>query len=161
MGKERVLNQIMQKNKTLQNEFMDTMIIQAMVRSKRCVDEENVEFLSEEDSGNFSQVALHPIKEVITKAFSIPNEFFESGLCFKLSEYEPRGVLKETAEKVGIKMTLVDVPPRYYVFLKLDEKLTKEKSELVFVLTAKSKNVEFSKKIFTISELKTDYYSKS
>ena len=102
---------------------------------------------------------MWPIQKSITQSFSIPGSFLEKGLSFRLSEYEPVEILKTIAEELGIIITIVDVPVRYYIDVKLDEKLTQEKSEIVFSLVETSDTVEFSTKTFSVEELRKQWMS--
>lgn len=114
------------------------------------------QFLSDKDTAKFLAVSLELIKKDITASLSISDLFFEEGAYIELSDYEPKGVLKKTAKQIGVKITQLEVPMRYYIFLKLDLELTHEKSDLVFSLTEKSEGVEFSKKTFTLKELEEE-----
>jgi hypothetical protein len=156
VGKAKVAQKINPKQKASEMTMM--LMIQTMMHARMDM-EQGKQFLSEEEAFKFVMLALWPIKDKITDSFSKPDWFLEYGLYFQLSDYEPMGVLSETAEKMGLNITLNDVPSKYYIYLKLDKELTNEKSDLVFVLTEKSNNVEFSKKTFTIKELEQEFNS--
>ncbi len=123
------------------------------------MESEKTQFLSDEQAERFQEEALRPVEAAISDSFSEPDEFLEDGTRFHLSEYRPMGFLAETAEEIGLELTVLDVPPKYCVRLKLDKALTQEKSDLVFALTEESDKVEFSRKTFTISELERNFRS--
>ena len=96
---------------------------------------------------------LFPVREKIRQSFSTPADFLEQGMRLELTDYHPVGILAESAEEIGLKITLLDVPPRYEIEMKLDQELTRERGKLVFTLIQTSGGVELSKESFTIQEL--------
>ena len=70
-----------------------------------------------------------------------------------ISDYDPSDFISEAATKSGFELTLLDVPLKYFVELKLDKELTQQRRELVFVLSNTSDDIEISKSTFTLNEL--------
>lgn len=153
VGKARAAQLVMQKKGSAVSAHENILFRQTMMHAKM---EMGKPFLSNIQAAQFQLGALWPIKKAIANSFSTAEQFLESGLCFKLSDYEPMGFLKEVAEKIALELNLTHVPPKYYVYLRLDRELTQEKSDLVFVLTEESEGVEFTRKNFSLSELEQE-----
>ena len=88
------------------------------------------------------------VQKTITHYFSLPSYFVEEGLCFQIQE------------DVGLSIPEEKTSQLHGLFLKLDEKLIKEKAKLAFILSEESKSIVFQKKPFTIEELEFDFLSK-
>ena len=116
------------------------------------LEKRGINFLSQEKAAIFLQAILLPIKEDIAKALSSPEVFLEYGLEFSLSDYEPVGILADTAKQTGIQINITHVPPKYCTTLRLDKALSQKQSKLVFTLTETSMDTEFSKLTFTLDE---------
>jgi hypothetical protein len=155
VSKARIAAHIMQKTGQKSNSDLRwTMIIGNMAMKSG-----NTKFLSDTDFVKFCSAAESSIKPTITDLFSKPDSFFESGIVFDISDSdcEPRGFLSIIAQKNSIDLTSIDIPSEYAIYLKLNKDLTLEKSELVFVITQTSEDVEFSRTIFTIEELEQQF----
>lgn len=159
IGTARVMQKVMQKKGASMSGPMAIIMRMNIKSAQEDIKEGKSQFLSELKAAEFLSLALHPIKDAITERLSTPDSFIQSGTLFKLSDYDPAGFLKETADKMGLDITMNDVPNKYYVFLTLDKEATQEKSELVFALTERSQDVEFSNRKFTISELEQNFRS--
>jgi hypothetical protein len=135
----------------------ETMKVKGLSEDPMDIEKGKSRFLSDEDTARFKLAALDAVKKEIAGSFSRPHQLIDGGLSFQVSGNEPTGFVLKAA--VGIDLTLKDIPSRYYIHLKLDEKLTQEKSDLVFVLTETSEGVEFSKTSFTVRQLEQDFLS--
>lgn len=115
-------------------------------------------FLSREQRSRLSWRMLQPVEAEIRQSFSIPEDFLETGLRLKLTDYKPVGILAESATKIELEITVLDVPPHYEIELKLDQELTRERGKLVFTLTQITDGAELSKKPFTLQELEKEFH---
>lgn len=157
IARESIVRQVAEKKGAFQNEMMHILMLQNQMLRQSVAESGEEKFLSDKEKGFFLQAALNHFKERITASFSMPQDFLDSQLAFKLSEYEPMGILKEVASNVKIALSLVDVPCRYYISLKLDQELTQKKADLVFTIIEESEDVEFSKISFTITDLEKSW----
>jgi hypothetical protein len=120
-------------------------------------DEEQEKCLSDRQMFAFLNVLAWAIKGSLTTTFSTPQNFLESGMSLDLSDNAPIGIFKETAEKIGVKLTMREIPLRYSIYLQLDSNLTQTHSKLMFSLIEQSSGVEFSKEAFTIEDLENEH----
>jgi|GEM_PF-1731435 len=89
----------------------------------------------------------------ITHEFSMPQDFLKSGMHLRLSGYEPETFLNTVAQRVGISLDQTNVAANWHFDLKIDQELTQQKSDLVFLLLETSTGVEISRQVFTVEEL--------
>ena len=156
INKARITQQVMQK-KGEKSGPEHTMMLLAMMDVSN---QESQQFFSGTiDTSKFRNTMLWSVTGAIKNTFSNPMMFLRFGERFQLSDYDPMGVLKEALNRSGIDVTLMNVPPKYDVCLKLDQELTQQKSELVFTLIKISEGIEFSRENFTIEELEQEFYS--
>lgn len=129
------------------------MMLRMMLTQAKAGKKNTKQLFSLDQLGQFYIKALQPIKSEIAAAFSNSSLFEEFGLYFKLSDDEPMGILAQMSKELNLDITMLDVPQKYQIHLKLDPELTKQKSDLVFAMTEESDGVEFSRTTFTIEEL--------
>lgn len=109
--------------------------------------------LSSDKLALFSHALLLPIRDSITKAFSTPLRFKDDGLTFQLSDEAPTKILEESASKIGFEITPDKVPSKYSIVLRVEKEQSHKNSILIFSLTEKSGEVEFSKQFYTFDEV--------
>ncbi|MBI3508522.1 MAG: hypothetical protein HY069_02645 [Chlamydiia bacterium] len=97
---------------------------------------------------------LWPIKEQLQKDFSSPASFKDRGSYFLLSDYQPIGILAETAKQLKIKMDLTDVPTKYSIHLKL---VDPNQPHYGFSLLEASEGVIISEERFTVADLEKQF----
>ncbi len=151
--------------------FVGKVFVEKQVRQKKGLAElpfpttipavlENKPFLSNADTAKFFPAALLLVTTKISSAFSTSSNFMDSGLCFQISDCEPMGFVHDAAKQTGIDLTSDHIPSKYFVHFKGDLEQTREKAEVVFVLTEESEGIEFSKSTFTIAELQQEFNAK-
>lgn len=150
----RIMQQVV-KEKDFADHFSKMVFLMATHAADEDM-EKGKRFLTEDQAGSFLLYLLWPVKDLITGGFSRPHHFVKAGVTFEISDYEPTEMINKIAKKIGVEITLVQVPHKYSIYLKLDEKLTSEKSQLVFNLIGVSQGVEVSKETFTINELEEE-----
>lgn len=157
IAKYRVAMKVREVNKDVDKDNpMAAMLLRQAGMHARTESQQGKKFLTNEQFFACVMHALWPIKKQINQSFSVPETFLSYGVRFLLSDYEPEGFLAETAEKVGIDLSLIHVPPKYSITLELDKEAWM--SDLAFVLKEKSEGVEFSKTSFKVAELEKEMF---
>lgn len=157
VNQARIAQKVAQVRSKEEGPHADMMRRLELVAARSAIDAGKGLFLSETDASQFLLAILWPMKEQIRNAFAFPENFLSRGTSFKISDYEPVGVVKEVAKKMGMQLTLLDVPLRGYFTLKLDQARTQEQSELVFSLIQQSDGVVFETQTFTLKALETKF----
>lgn len=134
--------------------FHNLMVLAAMTKVS---EEEEKPFLSQEETSKFLCCASDLIKKDIQNLLSTPPRFLTEEIHWELSDYYPQGILAQTAEKIGLQLSVNDVPAKYSILFKLDENLTQLNSDLVFHLTEISDKKELSNDTFTIPDLLKEF----
>lgn len=94
------------------------------------------------------------VQQKITEDFATPSLFLEYGTPFSLSDEEPCGILLDTAEKIGLKITEDQVPKKYRIKLAMDFESSNE-NKIVFSLSETCDEVEFQRELLCF-DLKYD-----
>ena len=123
-----------------------------IMRANELIKKSNNEaFFNDEKRARLILSLLRQIKRELETAVSLPENFMEKGLFISLSDYDPREVISNISKKTDIKISKFDIPLKYSI--KFGSYFDYKKSELVFYITHKSYNCEFSQVLFTLKEL--------
>lgn len=87
------------------------------------------------DRAKFVERFAFRLNEELVKTFSQPNLFIlGDGRTFKFFEYEPEGILAETAQELGLRIFLHYAPAKYIFRLGIDKTQSQEQQKLVLSL---------------------------
>lgn len=164
---ERIINRLGPVGKTeaerLTSKKSDSSDIQATKMNLRLASlnaslqiKEKKPFLNLNERSRLITTMLWLIKLDLEKSFGWPKNFLEAGVTFRLSDYEPKGILEKISSALGITISIADVPSKYTIILKLNIEQTIKKSELVFSIIEVNQNIEISEYTFTIKELEEE-----
>ncbi len=137
---------------------MQAMMLRMAMVSAMAAMEKGERFLSDLQQSQLVLGMLRPLKAELAHAF-LGGWFDECGYSCSFSDYEPSRILADVANEKNIEVGILDVPPKYYVSLKVDHSQCLGKGELVFNLIEKSDGVEFNREVFTISQLGEEFQS--